>query len=350
MAKKPKHNPGAAMWSNSRRHFLRNATLALPIVIFPGFNALARDPEHFVQRTIYTMGTMVSIQAYGRDIQILQSALHRAFNEVRRLDSLLSIYQSGSDICRINAAAGESAVEVSPQTIEVVRQAYHFSTLTGGIFDCTVEPLLRLWGFRDPTVPRKQPPTDRDIHYVLDTVGYKQISINERHQKIGLLKNGGAIDLGGIAVGYTVDRMAAILRAEGIERALINHSGDIYAIGSPPNSDGWQIGIPSLINAEEIVHKISLKDAAISTSSSIEKYIDIDDKRYGHILDPFQGIPSANSSSVSVTTQLSIFADVFSTTLYSCNGAKIIKKNNGTKLEVIYVDINGHHRNETLSI
>lgn len=322
----------------------------MPIVLFPGVSSLAYGQEHFVHRTIYAMGTMVSIQAYGPDIQLLHSALQKAFNEVRTLDALLSVYQSGSDISRINAAAGVSAVEVSPQTIEVVRQAYHFSTLTGGIFDCTVEPLSRLWGFREPTVPRKQPPTDRDIHYVLDTVGYKQISINERNQKIGLLKNGGAIDLGGIAVGYTVDRMAAILRAERIERALINHSGDIYAIGSPPNSDGWQVGIPSLTNAEEIVHKISLKDAAISTSSSTEKYIMIGDKRYSHIMDPFQGRATIRSASVSVVTQLSIFADVFSTVLYSNYGTKIIQKKNGTKLEVLYVDINGQHRNETLSI
>lgn len=347
---KPKHIHDPFIVNKSRRSFLRNTTLALPIIILPGFNPPVKVPEQYVHRNTFAMGTMVTIQAYGTNIPLLNAAIYKAFHELRRLDSLLSIYQSKSDVCRINAASGKSEVEVSRETIEVLRSAHHFSISTGGIFDCTVEPLLRLWGFRHLDSPRYALPTDREIQHVLEVIGYQQISIDERNQKIGLLKAGGAIDLGGIAVGYTVDRMAAILRSEGIERALINHSGDIYAIGSPPDSMGWQIGIPSLTSTEEIVHTIQLSDAAISTSSSTEKYIEIGGIHYGHILDPYHGTASVSSKSVSVITQLSMLADVYSTVLYSNDRALKNVENNGTELEVIIVDSESKYGYESYTI
>jgi len=321
----------------------------MPVVMFPGITSLPHRPDHFVHRTIYAMGTTVSIQAYGPDIQLLHSAIHNAFSELRRLESLFSVYRKGSDISRINSVSGVSEVEVSEETIDVVRSACHFSSLTGGTFDCTVEPLMRLWGFRQAPVKRTDTPTEREMQQTLDAVGYKKICLDERRKRIGLLKSGAGIDLGGIAVGYSVERMAALLRAEGIERALINHSGDIYAIGAPPDTTGWPIGIPSIQNTEEIIFTTTLKDAAISTSSITDNYFEIHGKRYGHILDPISGSSVDLSRTVSVITQSSMCADVYSTALYRGKTLEI-GKINGTKFEVIYVDNNGSQRNETFII
>lgn len=285
------------------------------------------------------MGTTVSIQAYGTDVRMIHNAINKAFKEVRRLDALFSVYNPESEISKINSAAGKNEFIVSNETMDLVSHAVSFSHTTHGVFDCTVEPLMRLWGFRDEAKRVEHFPTQQEINNILDAVGYKHISISRGEHKIGLLKEGAALDLGGIAVGYTVDRMAAILRREGITSALINHSGDVYAIGSPPHEVGWTVAIPPVENKSENAFVYTLNNQALSTSGSQEKFVDVDGKRYCHIVDATCGLPSASRKSVSVIAPTSLLADVYSTTLFiNDQTSHLSSENSGTKLEVISVE------------
>ena len=316
--------------------------------MLPAGYAVGGSDQQYVRRTIYTMGTLVSIQVYGNDVRYIHNAINKAFAEVRRLDALLSVYDSASEISAINACAGESTVPVSAETMDVIQHAVRYSESTNSVFDCTVEPLMRLWGFRNPTGIPLPPPSDNVVMKVMDAVGYRNISIAPASRSIGLLKRYSAIDLGGIAVGYSVDRMAAILKKEGIASALINHSGDIAAIGAPPDSAGWDIGIPSIRNSKEIVHHLRLKDQAISTSGSSEKFRIFNGRQHCHIIDTLNGVPSAFHQSVSVITQSSMTADVFSTALFLDEQSLSHNENSGTKLEYIFLDSNNSIRSNSI--
>lgn len=332
----------------TRRNFLRKSSSLLPFVLLPAGFTSGFSEHHNVRRTTYTMGTLVSIQAYGDDDRLLHKAINKAFAEVRRFDALLSVYDPASEISVINVCAGERAVTVSQETIDVIQHAIQYSETTNSVFDCTVEPLMRLWGFRDSTGISLPPPSDKEVMSVMDAVGYRNISIAPSTRTIGLLKKNSAIDLGGIAVGYSVDRMAAILKNEGITSALINHSGDIAAIGAPPNADGWSIGIPSIQNSDEVIHHITLRDQTISTSGSTEKFRLFNGRHHNHIIDTLTGMPSECHQSVSVITQSSMTADVFSTALFLDEQRLLHNENSGTKLEYIFLDSNNRIRSNSI--
>jgi thiamine biosynthesis lipoprotein len=232
----------------------------------------------------------------------------------------------------VNAAAGKSEVDVESFVVEVVNRAMHYSMQTNGVFDCTIEPLMKLWGFRGNTTMKI--PSNKEIYAAMDAVGFKNTSV--RKNSIGLLHRNSSIDLGGIAVGYTVDRMTAILKQEGIESALINHSGDIFAIGAPHGKNGWEISIPNPADRNETIETVRLSNQAISTSGSYEKFVEYEGERFGHIIDPSTGIPTRKYASISVIADTSLEADIFSTAWF-CSEQNTITKQKANK-KVLIVD------------
>jgi thiamine biosynthesis lipoprotein len=320
----------------SRRRFIRQGLSALPFVIFPGALSATLVMEQFIHRTVFAMGTTVSIQAFGSDRTLLQHALTKAFNALYRYDDLFSLYKYNSPINQINRCAGVKSVSVEGDVIDLVRHAVSYHEITEGSFNCTVEPLMQLWGFRQSL--RDRIPSDREIDHALSLVGVEQIILNEDQQSVGLNRRGASIDLGGIAVGYTVDAMATILRQEGVTSALINHSGDLYALGSPPESAGWDVGIRLPKEKGEIVKVLSLKDEALSTSGSYEKFVILGEQQFGHIVDGFSGEPACHNLSISVVANTSITADALSTALFCHSDPYKMIDKFGTKLELYVVD------------
>lgn len=306
------------------------------MILLPGPVSAALLREQYLHRTAFAMGTTVSIQAYGSDRQHTMNTISKAFETLYRFDRLFSLYDRSSTISRINSSAGDAAIPVENEVMDLLRHAIIFTENTNGAFDCTIEPLMRLWGFRDPQ--RSSLPSDREIAQTLNLIGYQNVLLDLKNQTIGLNRRGCSLDLGGIAVGYTVDAMAAILRNEGITSALINHSGDVYALGAPPEKDGWDIGITSPAKTDELIRTLQLKDKALSTSGSYEKFITINNTRYGHILDRESGIPADNIFSSTVISDSSISSDAFSTAIFSSQNQHFNSDNFGTKLEIHIID------------
>lgn len=304
----------------TRRTFLQRASAALTFTLVPGYMHALVQKEQFVHRTAFAMGTTVSIQAYHVDRLCALNAISKAFDELFRLDSLLSVYKPESDVSRINAAAGITDVNVSPIVVDVLNQAKHFSTQTNGAFDCTIEPLMKLWGFRESKT--RKIPTDKEIRSMLDAVGYQNIAIEKN--SVGLSHHHASIDLGGIAVGYTVDCMADILKKEGIQSALINHSGDIFAIGAPPETDGWNVAILNPLNRSEIVESLLISNRALSTSGTSEKFVEYNGEHFGHIINTKTGLPSKIYQSLSVFAETALEADVFSTAWF-CSDRETVR-------------------------
>lgn len=277
--------------------------------------ALARSSNRtLVHRAQYVMGTVVTIATYGSSTAHAHHAITKAFDELRRLDQMISPYMNNSELSEVNRSAGKTSVRVSDDLIVLLQKARAYHTQTNGAFDVTIEPLMRLWGFRNEE--SRSIPSDREIHNVLRAVGFQNIEIDSEGKTIALLNPLSSVDLGGIAVGYSVDRVVSILKEEGIESAFVNHSGDAFALGAPHETEGWPVEIPHPLQPEEPAARFILKDQAVSTSGNYEKYVEFEHKRFGHILDPFSGQPSNEVMSTSVVAPTALDADALSTGLF----------------------------------
>ncbi len=292
-----------------------------------------------VQKTEPIMGTDVTVTVVAPSEKAGESAIDAAMDEIKRLDSMMSLYKDESEITRVNLAAGEHSVTVSPEMIEMLEYAGRVSDLSGGVFDVTIGPLVVLWQMRlkEGTVP-----TDKEIKTVLSRVGYRDILIDRKGSTIFLTKKDMIMDFGGCAKGYAADRAAGVLKKRGIENALVSVAGDIRAMGKREDGKPWRIGIQHPREADKTLAVLELSDRSISTSGDYERFKIVRNKRYHHILDPRTGKPSQGTVSVTVVGDKGAIVDPLTTALFILGpeqGMKIVKE---LGYEAIFEDDKGN--------
>src|SRR5262249_14012750 len=186
-------------------------------------------------------------------------------------------------------------------------RAQEVSRLSDGAFDVTVGPVVRLWRRARKT---RQMPAAEELAKARALVGYQNVKLNEKERTVELAKSGMQLDLGGIAKGYAADAALAVLKEHGIRSALVAAGGDIAMSAPPPSAEGWRIGIAPLEDTNRPPSRyLLLHDAAVSTSGDAEQYVEIDGKRYSHIVDPKTGIGLVGRMSVTVVAPHGITAD-----------------------------------------
>jgi thiamine biosynthesis lipoprotein len=255
------------------------------------------------------MDTLVTITVVSDSRQEADEALEAAFDEIRRLEELLSFWTEDSEIAAIYQNAGVRPVSVSPETLEVVERSLHIAEKTGGAFDPTVGPVMRLWDFRE-----KRMPTEKEIEGKLGLVDYRKVVVDRENSTVYLEVKGMSFDTGGIAKGYAVDRAVELLRKHGMESGLVAIAGDIRGFG--PRT--WRIGIrdPRGEGDEDVMAALELKDGAVSTSGDYERYFVLGGKRYHHLLYPKTGLPARGLWSATVIADEAVLTDGFSTGIF----------------------------------
>ena len=299
----------------SRRGFLKlSSTLALGSVVSPFLSLADRPtPLRFIERAAFTMGSIVTIKAYCPDVSgRCHLGIDEAFREMKAIDRLMSVFDASSQLSEINRRASKEELHIDHRILEVLSAAQKFHTLTDGAFDLTIEPLMKLYGFRDDTTLHHFP-SDKQIGDVLDGVGMRHVQLNAKNSTISIGPPSTRLDFGGIAVGYAIDRAATILRKNGIASALINHSGDLYAIGAPPDTDGWDVGITDPMHTDSVITTVRIKDQALSTSGNYQNFVKADGKTIGHILNPSSGRSASSTLSGTVIAPTATEADALST-------------------------------------
>jgi thiamine biosynthesis lipoprotein len=257
------------------------------------------------------MGTVVEITLIGDDGEAANQAALRAFQEIKRIETLMSPWLDSSDVTRINRAAGKEWVKVSPETMEVIKKAQEISELSEGGFDITVGPLSELWR---RAREKKIPPSVEDVKGKLDLVNYKKLGIDSEG-KVLLKKKGMAMDLGGIAKGYAVDRAFDLLVSLGYKNMIVNAGGDLRA-GGLKNNQPWSIGIQHPRDSKKILARISVSDTAVATSGDYEKFFLDQGKRYHHIFNPKDGFPTNGYQSVTILCKDGMTADALATAVF----------------------------------
>lgn len=287
------------------------AVLAASAVILGG---CSRDlPKQ--SRTEFLLGTTVTVTTYGR---VSSELLDMMFARVRQIEERMSTSEddySDTELLRVNAAAGTGAVRVSPDTFEVVQEALAVSDLSGGAFDVTVFPLVRLWGIG---TEHAAVPDPADLAAALDLVNYHDVRTYPDDQSIELLRPGMGLDVGGIAKGYAADEAARILKDGGVTSALLDFGGNILTVGTKPDGSPWRIGVqvPDAVRGEYL-GIATVAEQTVVTSGTYERFFQQDGVRYHHILDTSTGYPVQNGlSSVTIITEQSMSADALSTAVF----------------------------------
>ncbi len=277
-------------------------------------------PLQRIESSAAIMGSEFRIACYAPTKQLAAGAITAAFDEVRRIDQLLSNYKPTSELSNLNREASKRDFKVSAELADLLASCLRYSKESEGAFDITVGSLVKAWGFYKgiPSTPNAL-----TLWWAKRNSGYCNLQLNHADRTVRFLRSSLQLDPGGIGKGYAVDQAVAVLREYGIERALVSSgTSSIYALGTPPDdAAGWSLDIrvPSEPTATETV--VSLQDEALSTSGSYEKFFEQDGKRYGHILDPRTGRPAEGMAAVSVIAPLTLDSEAWSTALF-VNGAE----------------------------
>jgi thiamine biosynthesis lipoprotein len=263
------------------------------VVSPPGETDLVR-----YQATEPHMGVLFTLVLYAPDRDTANAGFDAAYARIRHLNGVLSDYDSSSEARQLCASAPHSlGVSVSDDLCRVLEHAQRLSVRTGGAFDVTVGPLTKLW--RRARRRREYPPPDR-LQDARSSVGYRFVELDAANRRVRLTRGDMRLDFGGVAKGYAADEALKVLLEKGIDRALVNASGDVATGRPPPGKMGWTVGIAPLEPGGPPSRFVQLAGAAIATSGDAFQFVEIDGVRYSHIVDPRSGNGISSRSSVSV--------------------------------------------------
>lgn len=268
----------------------------------PGKTALKRFEFSQVE-----MAVPVSIILYASDTDVATRAAKAAFARVHSLNSVLSDYDPESELNRLSRATAEGGgVKVSEDLWRVLSHAQTLAERSDGAFDVTIGPVVRLW--RRARRQGRLPSAQR-LRAARQVVGHHLVRLDPDKRTVTLRKPGMQLDLGGIAKGYAVDEALAVLRKSGIKRALVDAGGDMAMGAPPPGKTGWRIGIARLQADGPPTRILTLWRVAVATSGDTWQYVEIDGRRYSHIVDPRTGLGLSDHSSVTVIAPTCMAAD-----------------------------------------
>ncbi len=257
----------------------------------------------------FAMDTYMTLTGYGEQAE---DAVDAAISEITRLDALLSAEDPDSEVYRINQNGGGS---ISPETEELIAMALETGERTGGKFDITILPVMDAWGFTGDTF---RVPDEDTLKELLACVDYSQVQLDEEEMKVTLGEEQ-SMDLGGIAKGFTSDRVMEIFREYGLTSGIVSLGGNVECLGSKTDGSPWRCGIQDPYDSSALLGVLSVKDSAVITSGAYERNFTDEEtgETYHHIIDPDTGYP-ADSGLVSVTIVSSsgILADALSTSMY----------------------------------
>ncbi|MBM9605309.1 FAD:protein FMN transferase [Desulfopila inferna] len=322
---------------NKRMTFILIIIFSAAAIIFAVNHA---NRKRIFKESRNSLYTIVTITVATNSEELAKTAIDAAYQELDRLGKLLNFYADNSELSAVNQNAGNAPVIVSPDTLEIIKAAVFAGGQTNGGFDVTIGPVVKLWNFKDKTMPTKDQVTEN-----LADVGFKNIVIDEAASTVFLKKAGVQIDLGGIIKGFAADKAVEILKRHGIEDGIVAVAGDIATFGTQLNGRPWHIGIQNPRqegNDDALLATVDLRDKGISTSGDYQRFFIADGVRYHHLLNPKTGFPESLCRSVTIIAEKTALTDAFATGIFVMGpdeGMKVLER---LGMDGIIVDSKGN--------
>jgi len=281
---------------------------------------VSRKPVETAHLSLYrssheAMGTLYTMEIYARSQDEANGLFELAFDEVDRIDSLLSNYQPSSELIRITEGAPKGPITTDPETFRFLERSLFWSEESGGAFDITVGPLLKAWGF---FFHGGRIPSDSELASLRKTIGWNKVLLDPMTRTVRF-RDATQLDLdpGSIGKGFAVDRVVQLLRSANVDAALISAGGStIYGIGAPPGEPGWTVNIPSPVGTNGPPAPVLLRDSSLSTGACTEKFFIKEGHRYCHIFNPQTMRPVEGTIQTTVIDPSATDSDALSTVVF----------------------------------
>lgn len=299
----------------TRRQLLWLGVGAFAVAAWP---AIGR--RSVVRRSVPVMGTMADIAVVHGDRAQAQVAINAAIAELRQVERWMTRFDVSSDVGRANRDAATEATVVSPETAMVIAAALGWADASSGAFDPCLVRAIELWDVGS----RRLPPPPNAFTRLAGRQLYRALDVDtwRGQPAVRFSDPDGGLDLGGIAKGYGVDRAVDALRQRGVERAIVNVGGDLYAIGAGRDDEPWRVGVRSPEHPDRVVATLSVRDRAIATSGTYLQYFESRGRRYHHLIDPDTAAPrTCTMQSLTISADSCMAADAAATALFGVDGA-----------------------------
>lgn len=309
---KPEDSPTPIDSKGLKKRLILSSISVLLLVLISSFFWKNGDSLYFEDSRLL-MDTVITIKVYGiRGYFGMQAA----FKKFAEIEKKTSFYDSNSSLAQLNKT-GYHKFEPNKQNRDMLSEialgAKYLCKQTNGYFDPSFAAIHEIYGFHDKV---GRLPSEDEIRQALDKCGYDEVISVDNSNNISLA-SGSMIDFGGIAGGYAISSAKAILKAAGCKAFLIDDAGDIWFEGNKPNDTPWTVSVRDPRDGSTLAKIISKQPLAISTSGDYERFIEVNGKRYGHIMNPKTGKPADYYDSVTVITHDPIWTDVLSTALFA---------------------------------
>lgn len=294
--------------------------------------------QQIFTKNIMLMGSDFEITIVDNDQANAENMINIAIEEISRIEKLISSWDKNSQTSLINLNAGVKPVKIDLELFELISRSVKVSNLSQGAFDISYASMDKVWYF-----DRKMTefPSIEKIKKSVSKIGYKNIVLNKEDTTVFLKLKGMKIGFGAIGKGYAADRAKDILIKNNVKSGIINASGDLTAWGLKPSGKDWMVAIVNPINKDKVFSWLTIKNKSIVTSGNYEKFINLDGKKYSHIIDPRTGYPTEGILSVTIITDKAELADALATSVFVLGvdiGLNMINQLNG--VDCIIIDDN----------
>jgi FAD:protein FMN transferase len=315
-----------------------NSKIGLSVLLLAAVGLAAPAHAEWVRRiTDGIMGTRITVELWSEDNAKGEQAIDAVLDEMRHIDESMSTYKPTSEVSQVNAKAADGPMKISKELFDLLVTAKEYSVITDGAFDITYASVGYLYNF-----PKHIRPNEAQISKALPAVNYQHVLLDPKNQTVQFTQKGVRIDLGGIAKGYSVDRGIDVLKEHGITRAYVSAGGDSRIIGDRFGKP-WVVGIRDPRKGEgEVIKRVPLIDAAISTSGDYERFFDEDGVRYHHIIDPHTGHSASKVRSATIIGPYATRTDGLSKTAFVLGPEKAMEiYNRIDDIDAIIVRLDG---------
>jgi FAD:protein FMN transferase len=300
--------------------------MRLLFLLLLSFLSLTVCAQVLRKRTTLLMGGRFDITIVAKDSVSAERNIDSCIAEISRIENLISDWKTETQIGQVNQNAGIRPVKVNAEVFALAQRALQLSRVTNGAFDISFAAMDRIWKFDGSMTAM---PTPEAIKKSVAKVGYHNIVLDAHNSTIFLKLKGMKIGFGALGEGYAADRCRQLMLAQGIKAGIVNGSGDMNTWGAQPNGQPWMIGITNPMRKDTVFAAVPLKQGAVVTSGSYEKFVIFNGRRYSHIINPASGYPATGLCSVTVFGPSAEQANGLSTSMMvlgKIKGLQLIKK------------------------